>query len=122
MNIKQAMIKAFEITKLITPGDVDKTEWYETCDKAIEHIQSKKSDEVKINLKDLEQANLLIKNIKISELLAKSEIQSINVKYPDKINDRVYLSEKLENLIKKAMQDCAEESKAELKDLGVDYE
>lgn len=122
MNIKQAMIKAFEITKLIAPSDVDKTEWYEACDKAIEHIRSKKSDEVKMNLKELEQANLLLKNIKILELLAKSEIQSIDVKYPDKRNDCVFLADELENVIKKAVQDYADKIKEELKDLGVDYE
>lgn len=122
MNIKQAMIKAFEITKLIAPSDIDKTEWYEACDKAIEHIQSKKSDEVKMNLKDLEQANLLIQNIEILELLAKSEINALNVRYPDKRNDYVSLSDELENVIKKAMQDYADELKAELKELGVDYE
>lgn len=84
--------------------------------------QLEELDETKMNLKELEQANLLLKNIKNLELLAKSEIQSINVKYPDKINDRVYLSEKLENVIKKAVQDYADEIKEELKDLGVDYE
>lgn len=82
---------------------------------------SRKSDEVKMNLKDLEQANLLVQNIEILELLVKSEIQSINVKYTDKRNDCVFLADELENVIKKAMQDYADEIKKELKDLGVDY-
>ena len=122
MNIKQAMIKAFEITKLIAPSDIDKTEWYEVCDKAIEHIQSKKSDEVKMNLKDLKRANMLVNNIEALEVLTKSEIRSIDVKYPDGENDCVFLTNELKDVIKKAMQDYADELKAELKDLGVEYE
>lgn len=65
---------------------------------------------------------MLVNNIEVLEALAKSEIYSINVKYPDKRNDCVFLANELENVLKKAMQDYAGELKAELKELGVDYE
>lgn len=65
---------------------------------------------------------MLVNNIKILELLAKSKIYSIDVKYPDKRNDHVSLADELENVFKEAMRDYAGELKAELKELGVDYE
>ena len=75
-----------------------------------------------MNLKDLEQANLFIKNIKILETLAKSRIRALNVTYLNKTNDYVPISEELANVLKKAMQEYADEFKIQLKYLGVDYE
>ena len=123
MNIKQTMIKALMHTKWVVPPSVDEEKWYEACDKAIESVeQLKEPDETKMNLKDLERANMLVNNIEALEVLTKSEIRSIDVKYPDGENDCVFLTNELKDVIKKAMQDYADELKAELKELGVDYE
>ena len=123
MNIKQLMIKGFKITKQQVPSYADEEKWHEACDKAIKLIeQLKEPDETKMNLEELERANMLVNNIEALEVLTKSEIRSIDVKYPDGKNDCVFLTNELENVIKKAMQEYAGELKAELKDLGVDYE
>ena len=123
MNIKQMMIKALRHTKWVPPQSVDEEKWYEVCDKAIEFVeQLKEPDETKMNLKDLERANTLVENVKILETLSKSEIEHLRVTYPNGRGDCIYMKDELKERIRKVFEDCAEESKAELKDLGVDYE
>lgn len=123
MNIKQLMIKAFKITKQQVPSYADEEKWYEACDKAIKLIeQLKEPDETKMNLKDLERANMLVEDIKILETLSKSEIEHLRVTYPNGRGDCIYMKDELKKKIQKVFEDCAEESKAELKGLGVDYE
>lgn len=123
MNIKQTMIKALRHTKWVPPQSVDEEKWYEACDKAIELVeQLKEPDETKMSLKDLERANTLVQNVKILETLAKSEIEYLNVKYPNGRCDSVFMKDELKKKIQKVFEDCAEESKAELKELGVEYE
>lgn len=84
--------------------------------------QFEESDETKMNLKELEQANMLVQNVKILETLSKSEIYHIAVKYPDGRDDCVFIKNKLEKRIQKTFEDYADELKAELKELGVEYE
>lgn len=85
-------------------------------------IQLEESDKTKMNLKELERANMLVKNIKILETLSKSEIEHLRVTYPNGEGDCIYMKDEIKERIRKVFEDCAEESKAELKDLGVDYE
>lgn len=123
MNIKQLMIKGFKITKQQVPSYADEEKWHEACDKAIKLIeQLKEPDETKMNLKDLERANMLVEDIKILETLSKSEIEHLRVTYPNGRGDCIYMKDELKEKIQKVFEDCAEESKAELKGLGVDYE
>lgn len=123
MNIKQEMIKMLEFVKYVTPEEVSEVRWREACDKAIKSInQLKESDETKMSLKDLERANMLVENIKILETLSKSEIEHLRVTYPNGRGDCIYMKDELKERIQKVFEDCAEESKAELKDLGVEYE
>lgn len=123
MNIKQTMIKALRHTKWVPPQSVDEEKWYEACDKAIELVeQLKEPDETKMSLKDLERANILVKNVKILETLSKSEIEHLRVTYPNGEGDCIYMKDEIKERIRKVFEDCAEESKAELKDLGVDYD
>jgi predicted RNase H-like nuclease (RuvC/YqgF family) len=123
MNIKQMMIKALRHTKWVPPQSVDEEKWYEACDKAIELVeQLKEPDETKMNLKDLERANTLVENVKILETLSKSEIEHLRVTYPDGRGDCIYMKDELKEKIRKVFEDCAEESKAELQELGVEYE
>lgn len=123
MNIKQTMIKALKHTKWAAPQSVDEEKWHEACDKAIELVeQLKEPDETKMNLKDLERANILVQDVKILETLSKSEIEYLNVKYPNGRHDSVFIKDELKEKIQKVFEDYADELKAELKDLGVDYE
>ncbi|QMS96926.1 hypothetical protein [Streptococcus equinus] len=123
MNIKQTMIEALRQTKWVPPQSVDEEKWYEACDKAIEFVeQLKEPDGTKMNLKELERANMLVQNVKILETLSKSEIEHLNVKYPNGIYDNVFMKDELKERIQKTFEDYADELKAELKDLGVDYE
>lgn len=123
MNIKQTMIKALRHTKWVVPRSVDEEKWYEACDKAIELVeQLKEPDETKMNLKELRRANELVKNIKLLEVLSKSKIYHIAVKYPDGRDDCVFMKDELKERIQKTFEDYADELKAELKELGVDYE
>ena len=123
MNIKQTMIKALRHTKWAPPQNVDEEKWYEACDKAIEFVeQLKEPDETKMNLKELERVNTLVQNVKILETLSKSEIEYLNVKYPNGRYDSVFIKDELKERIQKTFEDYAEESKAELKKLGVEYE
>ncbi|QBX15785.1 hypothetical protein SAMN05216392_0791 [Streptococcus equinus] len=123
MNIKQTMIKALKHTKWVAPQNVDEEKWYEACDKAIKLVeQLKEPDETKMNLKDLERANILVQNVKILEILSKSEIEYLNVKYPNGRHDSVFIKDELKEKIQKVFEDYADELKAELKELGVDYE
>ena len=123
MNIKQTMIEALRRTKWVSPQSVDEEKWYEACDKAIELVeQLKEPDETKMNLKDLERANILVENVKVLETLSKSEIEYLNVKYPNGRCDSIFMKDELKERIQKVFEDYAEESKAELKELGVEYE
>lgn len=123
MNIKQLMIKGFKITKQQVPSYADEEKWYEACDKAIKLIeQLKEPDETKMNLEELERANTLVQNVKILETLAKSKIYHIAVKYPDGRDDCVFMKDELKEKIQKVFEDYADELKAELNDLGVEYE
>lgn len=123
MNIKQTMIKALMHTKWVVPPSVDEEKWYEACDKAIESVeQLKEPDETKMDLKDLERANILVQDVKILETLSKSEIEYLNVKYPNGRHDSVFIKDELKEKIHKVFEDYADELKAELKELGVDYE
>lgn len=85
-------------------------------------IQLEESDKTKMNLKELERANTLVQNVKILETLSKSEIEHLRVTYPNGEGDCIYMKDEIKERIRKVFEDCAEESKAELKDLGVDYD
>lgn len=123
MNIKQTMIKALRHTKWAAPQSVDEEKWHEACDKAIELVeQLKEPDETKMNLKDLERANILVRDVKILETLSNSEIEHLRVTYPDGRGDCIHMKDELKKKIQKVFEDCAEEAKAELKELGVEYE
>lgn len=123
MNIKQLMIKGFKITKQQVPSYADEEKWHEACDKAIELIeQLKEPDETKMDLKDLERANMLVQDVKILDILSKSEIEYLRVRYPDGRYDSVFMKDELKERIQRVFEDCADESKAELKGLGVEYE
>lgn len=123
MNIKQLMIKNFKITKQQVPSYADEEKWHKACDKAIKLIeQLKEPDETKMNLEELERANTLVQNVKILETLSKSEIYHIAVKYPDGRDDCLFMKDEIKEKIQKVFEDYADELKAELKDLGVDYE
>lgn len=84
--------------------------------------QFEESDKTKMDLKELERANMLVQNIKILETLSKSEIEHLRVTYPNGEGDCIYMKDEIKEKIQKVFEDCAEESKAELKELGVDYE
>lgn len=84
--------------------------------------QLEESDKTKMDLKELERANMLVENVKILETLSKSEIEHLRVTYPDGRGDCIYMKDELKKKIQKVFEDCAEESKAELKKMGVDYE
>lgn len=123
MNIKQLMIKGFKITKQQVPSYADEEKWYETCDKAIKLIeQLKEPDETKMNLEELERANILVKDLKNLEVIAESELCNIRIKHPNGKIDYVHIDGEIEKRIQKVFEDYADELKAELKELGVDYE
>lgn len=123
MGIKQMMIEALERTKWTVPRSVDEKKWYKACDKAIEFVvQLKEPDETKMSLKDLERANTLVEDIKILETLSKSEIEYLRVRYQDGRYDSIFMKDELKEKIQKVFEDYADELKAKLKDLGVDYE
>lgn len=123
MDIKQRTIEMIEFFKYTTPKDISEEKWREACDKAIKSIdQLKESDETKMSLKDLERANMLVQNVKILKTLSKSEIEYLRVTYPDGRDDCIHMKDELKKKIQKVFEDCAEESKAELKVLGVKYE
>lgn len=84
--------------------------------------QFEESDKTKMSLKDLERANTLVQNVKILETLSKSEIEHLRVRYPDGRYDSIFMEDELEEKIQKVFEDYADELKAKLKDLGVDYE
>lgn len=84
--------------------------------------QLEESDKTKMNLKDLERANMLVQDVKILETLSKSEIEYLNVKYQNGRHDSVFMKDELKERIKKVFEDYADKLKAELKDLGFDYE
>ena len=84
--------------------------------------QLEEPDETKMSLIDLQRANMLVQDIKTLETLSKSEIEYLRVRYPDSRYDSVFMKDELKKRIQKVFEDCAEESKAELKDLGVEYE
>lgn len=123
MNIKQTMIKALRHTKWAPPQSVDEEKWYEACDKAIELVeQLKEPDETKMNLKELERANILVKDLKNLEVIAESELCNIRIKHPNGKIDYVHIDGEIEKRIQKVFEGYADELKAELKELGVEYE
>lgn len=123
MNIKQMMIKALRHTKWVPPQSVDEEKWYEACDKAIEFVeQLKEPDETKMNLKDLERANILVKDLKNLEVIAESELCNIRIKHPNGKIDYVHIDGEIEKRIQKVFEGYADELKAELQELGVEYE
>lgn len=123
MNIKQTMIKALRHTKWAPPQSVDEEKWYEACDKAIEFVeQLKEPDETKMSLKDLEQVNMLVKDLKNLEVIAESELCNIRIKHPNGKIDYVHIDGEIEKRIQKVFEGYADELKAELQELGVEYE
>ena len=84
--------------------------------------QFEESDKTKMDLKELERANMLVQDVKILETLSKSEIEYLRVRYPDSRYDSVFMKDELKEKIQKVFEDYADELKAELKELGVDYE
>lgn len=123
MNIKQTMIKALRHTKWAPPQSVDEEKWYEACDKAIELVeQLKEPDETKMSLKDLERANILVKDLKNLEVIAESELCNIRIKHPNGKIDYVHIDGEIEKRIQKVFEGYADELKAELQELGVEYE
>lgn len=123
MNIKQMMIEALGRTKWAVPRSVDEEKWYEACDKAIESVeQLKEPDETKMNMKELERANMLVQDLKNLEVIAESELCNIRMKHPNGKIDYVHIGDEIEKRIQKMFEDYADELKTELKDLGVDYE
>lgn len=123
MNIKEMMIKALGRTKWAVPRSVDEEKWYEACDKAIELVeQLKEPDETKMNLKDLERANILVKDLKNLEVIAESELCNIRIKHPNGKIDYVHIDGEIEKRIQKVFEGYADELKAELQELGVEYE
>lgn len=123
MNIKHTMIKALRHTKWVPPQSVDEEKWYEACDKAIKLIeQLKEPDETKMNLKELERANILVKDLKNLEVIAESELCNIRIKHPNGKIDYVHIDGEIEKRIQKVFEGYADELKAELKELGVEYE
>lgn len=123
MNIKQEIIESFENIKWVVPRNVDEKKWYEACDEAIEYIeQLKEPNKAKMILKDLERANILVQCIKVLETLSKIDIEYLNVKYKNGMYDSIFMKDELQVRIQKAFEDCADELKAELKDLGFYYE
>lgn len=75
-----------------------------------------------MNLEELEQANMLVQDVKTLKTLAKSEIEYLRVRYSDGRYDSIFMKDELKKRIQKVFEDYAEKSKAELKELGVDYE
>lgn len=123
MNIKQMMIKALGRTKWAVPRSIDEEKWYEACDKAIELVeQLKEPDETKMSLKDLERANTLVKDLKNLEVIAESELCNIRIKHPNGKIDYVHIDGEIEKRIQKVFEGYADELKAELQELGVEYE
>lgn len=97
--------------------------WYEDGDKAIEFVeQLKEPDETKMSLKDLERANILVKDLKNLEVIAESELCNIRIKHPNGKIDYVHIDGEIEKRIQKVFEGYADELKAELKELGVEYE
>lgn len=84
--------------------------------------QFEESDKTKMDLKELERANMLVQNIKILETLSKSEIEHLRVTYPNGEGDCIYMKDEIKERIRKVFEDYADELKVELKGLGVDYE
>lgn len=84
--------------------------------------QLEESDKTKMNLKDLERANMLVQCIKVLETLSKIDIEYLNVKYKNGIYDSIFMKDELNEGTQKAFEYYADELKAELKDLGFDYE
>ncbi len=100
-----------------------KKKWHEACDKAIELVeQLKEPDETKMNLKDLERANILVKDLKNLEVIAESELGNIRIKRPNGKIDYLHIDGEIEKRIQKMFEGYADELKAELKELGVEYE
>lgn len=75
-----------------------------------------------MNLEELRQANMLVQEIRTLEKLSESELEYLRVRYPDFRYDSVSVKDKLKGKIQKVIEDYTDELKAELKELGVNYE
>lgn len=123
MNIKQEIIDSLKNIKWVVPRNVDEKKWYEACDEAIEYIeQLKEPNKAKMSLKELERANILVQCIKVLEILSKIDIEYLIVKYKNGMYDSIFMKDELNKGIQKAFEYYVDELKAELKDLGFDYE
>ena len=123
MDIKQRTIEMIEFLKFTTPKDISEKKWREACDKAIKSIdQLKESDETKMSLRDLERANMLVRDLKNLEVIAESELSNIRIKRPNGKIDYLHIDVEIEKRIQKMFEGYADELKAELKELGVEYE
>lgn len=123
MNIKQEIVESLKNIKWVVPRNIDEEKWYEACDEAIEYIeQLKEPNKAKMSLKELERANILVQCIKVLETLSKIDIEYLNVKYKNGIYDSIFMKDELNEGTQNAFEYYADELKAELKDLGFDYE
>lgn len=84
--------------------------------------QFEESDKTKMDLKELERANILVKDLKNLEVIAESELCNIRIKHPNGKIDYVHIDGEIEKRIQKVFEGYADELKAELKELGVEYE
>jgi precorrin-6B methylase 2 len=84
--------------------------------------QLEESDKTKMNLEELERANILVKDLKNLEVIAESELCNIRIKHPNGKIDYVHIDGEIEKRIQKVFEGYADELKAELKELGVEYE
>lgn len=75
-----------------------------------------------MSLKDLERANTLVKDLKNLEVIAESELCNIRIKHPNGKIDYVHIDGEIEKRIQKVFEGYADELKAELQELGVEYE
>lgn len=84
--------------------------------------QLEESDKTKMNLEELERANILVKDLKNLEVIAESELCNIRIKHPNGKIDYVHIDGEIEKRIQKVFEGYADELKAELQELGVEYE
>ncbi len=84
--------------------------------------QLEESDKTKMNLKDLGRANILVQDLKNLEMIAESKLCNIRIKHPNGKINYVQVDGEIEKRIQKMFEGYADELKAELKAMGVEYE
>ncbi len=84
--------------------------------------QLEESDKTKMNLKDLGRANILVQDLKNLEMIAESKLCNIRIKHPNGKINYVHVDGEIEKRIQKMFEGYADELKAELKAMGVEYE